>query len=415
LDGPKHHRDSYLSNVPTRGRIALYSPGMIGLGHMRRNLLIAQIAACRKSPDVILLIAEAREASAFKLPPGVDCLTLPGLRKELDGLYAPRYLNLPAQELIELRAHVIQVALEEYRPDLLIVDHLPRGAGGELEPTLESLRGSTRCILGLRDILGDPATIRAHWCNPENQKTIERYFDAIWIYGDPFVYDSIREYNLPLSIARKIEYMGYLDQRRRLDYLPDEQNLLERLNLPPGRLVLCLVGGGQDGFRLAEAFAKAPRPSDLNAVIVTGPFMSEENKTALQAYAVLQKRLRILHFVPELASLLQHADYVIAMGGYNTICEILSYEKTALIVPRNKRAPEQQIRAERLLQLGLIDLLSLEDLTSAKLSDWLFSVNGHSPPRAREVIDMKGLDRVTAKLNQVLTEAAFSSLSTAKT
>ena len=38
---------------------------------------------------------------------------------------------------------------------------------------------------------------------------------------------------------------------------------------------------------------------------------------------------------------------VVAMGGYNTFCEILSFDKPALIVPRTVPRLEQFIRASR--------------------------------------------------------------------
>jgi len=66
-------------------RIALYSHDTMGIGHMRRNLLIAQTLAHSPAPAAILLIAGAHELNAFGVPPGVDCLTLPSLRKEGNG------------------------------------------------------------------------------------------------------------------------------------------------------------------------------------------------------------------------------------------------------------------------------------------------------------------------------------------
>src|SRR5215471_14488978 len=110
--------------------IALYSPGTVGLGHLRRNLLIAQVLAESGLDSVNLLITEAREASVFvnSMPPGMDCLTLPGLSKGLDGVCKPRYLGLPLKEVIALRARIIRAALKKFEPDLLIVDNLPRGA-----------------------------------------------------------------------------------------------------------------------------------------------------------------------------------------------------------------------------------------------------------------------------------------------
>ena len=49
---------------------------------------------------------------------------------------------------------------------------------------------------------------------------------------------------------------------------------------------------------------------------------------------------------------------VVAMGGYNTFCEILSFDKPALIVPRTAPRLEQYIRAQRAAELGLVTMLS---------------------------------------------------------
>src|SRR5262249_59830548 len=134
-------------------RIALYSPGIAGLGHMRRNLLIGQTLV-RSSPGaVILMIAEARQACAFDMPARMDCLSLPALRKLPDGKCQPRYLGTSLQDLMHLRATVIHGAIEAFEPDVLITDCLPRGRHGEPGTTLEDLRFSTttRWGLGLRD------------------------------------------------------------------------------------------------------------------------------------------------------------------------------------------------------------------------------------------------------------------------
>ena len=45
------------------------------------------------------------------------------------------------------------------------------------------------------------------------------------------------------------------------------------------------------------------------------------------------------------------------MGGYNTFCEILSFDKPALIVPRTAPRLEQYIRARRAAELGLVAIL----------------------------------------------------------
>jgi predicted glycosyltransferase len=46
------------------------------------------------------------------------------------------------------------------------------------------------------------------------------------------------------------------------------------------------------------------------------------------------------------------------MGGYNTFCEILSFDKPGVIIPRTKPRLEQYIRASRAQELGLMSLLN---------------------------------------------------------
>jgi len=136
-------------------------------------------------------------------------------------------------------------------------------------------------------------------------------------------------------------------------------------------------------------------------VIVTGPFMPAEARQRLRLRAAEQPRLRILEFVTDPGELLSRADRVVAMGGYNTVCEVLSFGKPTLIVPRVSPRREQLIRAERLRALGLLDVLPPDEATPQALSRWLVRVPG-SPPRARDRLDMNGTDRLPGLLAEVL-------------
>src|SRR5207245_8474314 len=181
--------------------------------------------------------------------------------------------------------------------------------------------------------------------------------------GDSKVYDPILEYRLPSDLASKIRFTGYLDQRLRIDTSPPEDDdCLDALGLPAGSFVLCVVGGGQDGDRLAESFAGAGFPRGMTGVLVAGPFMSMDIRQHLHERARLNPHLRVIDFVAEPAWLVSRAERVIGMGGYNTICEVLSFEKRALIVPRTKPRGEQLVRVERLRNLGLLDLLHPDEL-----------------------------------------------------
>lgn len=385
-------------------RVALYSPGMVGLGHVRRNLLVAQgLAAAPRWRLVTLLLAEAREAGAFAMPPGVDCLTLPALRKDSRGDPHPRHLGLSPSELVRLRARVLRAALADFRPDVLIVDHLPRGAAGELTPALESLRArkATRCILGLRDILDEPSIVRREWRRWDNDAAIRDYYDAVWVYGDPAVYDLVREVPFPPAVAAKTRYAGYLDSRRRLACAPaGHDDLLAALGLAPAPLVLCMLGGGSDGAQLAEAFLEAELPPDAVGIVVTGPFMPDAIRRSLYARAAGRPRLRVLDFVAEPAFLLARATRVITMGGYNGTCDVLAFGKPALIVPRTDPRREQLLRAERFRTLGLVEVLPPDRLTPQSLTEWL--ARDVPPPRPGASVDLGGLDRLPDLLEEVL-------------
>ncbi len=396
------------AEASSRLRIALYSHDTMGLGHMRRNLLIAQALMRSPAPPSILMVAGAREAGGLRLPRGVDSVTLPALAKDRDGGLGARELDLSLAEIVRLRSRIIAAALEGFRPEVFIVDKVPRGAMRELVPALEALatEGRCRCVLGLRDVLDDPETVRREWHEMECDDAVRRYYRAVWVYGDPQLYNPVHEYGFSPVVAGKVRYTGYLDQRMRLAGAQSDCDVPSVVpELPEGRLVLCLLGGGQDGAALAEAFVNAELPEGSVGVLLMGPYLPADVRARVRLAAAARPQLRIVESLAEPGWLLRRADRVIAMGGYNTVCEILSFERTALIVPRIHPRREQWIRADRLRAHGLIDVLNPDDLTSEALGHWL-SLDLPPRPSANSRFDWNGLDSVPRFVGDLFNEPA---------
>lgn len=388
-------------------RIALYSHDALGLGHMRRNALIAQCLSELCDGAVILLISGAKEFNSMSLAPGIDSVTLPALRKDAAGEYHPRNLDMTRSELTRLRARTIRAALEGFQPDLFIVDKLPRGAFAELDPSLRMLRRrGTKCVLGLRDILDDAATVRREWRESRAERAVASYYHAVWVYGDPTVYDLLSEYGVSEATAEKVRFTGYLDPSHRIFTEPD-QAITETLDWvgDSNQLVFCQVGGGQDGEQVAAAFAQSVLPRDACGVILTGPFMSDHSRQALLSYAGNNKRMRVIQHSSEPTHLLRRADKVVGMGGYNTVCEILSLEKSALIVPRTRPRTEQLIRAERMRDLGAVSMMRPEQMNPPALSRWMSGQSDHCVAGIRDRIDFNGLARIPHLAGELLAVA----------
>lgn len=398
--GPAHLRHSPATREI---RVVLYSHDSLGLGHLRRNLLIAAAFSQAKPNIQTLLISGTSIANAFRIPDSVDILSLPSLQKVENGRYEPKRLRIASDELTQFRTATILSAVQSFRPDLFIVDKVPRGVRRELDPILRHLRERTAAtvILGLRDILDDAARVRSEWAKEENLEAIDEFYDGLWIYGDPAVYDPIREYRWSADVEEKSRFTGYLDRTKASESASaDVEELLESLKLKDG-FNLCVVGGGADGFSLAESAACADSGGS-GTLILTGPYMPAAQLSRLKKVTAERLDVTVIRFSNEPVHLLRRAGRVVSMGGYNTLLELVGLGKRPLVVPRVKPRTEQLIRATRFGRLGLVDVLHPRDLSPDALSEWFNSnVGGDGAPTGPpSSLDLGGLPRIVDSVRQ---------------
>lgn len=351
LMGNKIHAPNVSHGTSAR-RVILYSHDTFGLGHLRRSRALASALTQSGVASSAIILTGSPVAGRFTFPESVDHIRLPGVKKLADGTYVSQTTGMDIEQTTALRAGIIQSAMNEYEPDLLIVDKEPTGFRGELLPTLESLQdsGKTRVVLGLRDVLDEPDVLAREWSRKYAVEAAEAYYDEIWVYGTRSVYDPTIGLPLSAETRARLCWTGYL--RREIGETGD---------VPEQPYVLVTPGGGGDGAHMVNLVLSAyEQDPDLapRAMLVYGPFLSGEVREEFEArVARLDGRVTAVGFESQIEALFAGAEGVICMGGYNTFCEVLSFDKRAVIVPRTTPRLEQWIRAERAETLGLVRML----------------------------------------------------------
>ena len=340
-------------------RVLLYSHDSYGLGHVSRCRTIANAIVAADSSISVLIVSGSPVIGSYEFRSGIDFVRIPGVVKQLTGEYDSANLRLGVEHTLEIRARIIRDTADIYRPDLFIVDKEPLGLRGEVVPTLQLLKDrATPLVYGLRDVMDDPAQLAAEWERKNVMPALRDLYDEIWAYGLPQINKPLAGLDLPPSVRHKTIYTGYL--RRDLPLHTDIPHETEEIH---GPFILVTPGGGADGVDLVD-WVLAAYESDphipYGAVIVFGPFMPATAREAFKERAAKFSNIRTLTFTNNLGALMQRAAGVVAMGGYNTFCEILSFDKKAIIVPRTRPRLEQFIRARAARNLDLIEMLDAE-------------------------------------------------------
>ena len=390
-----------MSSRGVKPRLLIYSQDGLGLGHLRRTTVLADAFLDAIPEGSVLTISDSPVGQFFDTRDGHDYLKLPSIRKISPGNWAPVSVNLSFAEILSLRKQTIRTAVSSFDPDVLLVDHMPHGAMGELVPALEALKGSgTRIILGLRDILDAPATIRRRWRLEGAFEAVERYFDDVLVYGSADVFDVAEQYAWPAQVADRLRYCGYVCAP---PAFPDAAEVREHFlaDRPRGRLVVAMGGGGADAYGLFDTVLRAVpllrAERDCVVVVVTGPFLPATDRARLEQLAD-GLPVQLLPAVPDSSAYLAAADLVVAMAGYNTTAEILSLGAPAVLVPRSGPSAEQQIRAASFAERGWVRWVPPVALTPDSLAAEMSAALGRRLPVPATEPDLGGRQRAAACL-----------------
>jgi predicted glycosyltransferase len=348
-----------------------------------------------------LLATGTDDAHRLGLPARVEILKLPALRKVANDQYLSRRMPVGPDAIRRLRASLLEASVRSFEPQVILLDKHPFGARGEFRAGLvAACQQGARIVLGLRDILDEPATVRREWAEYGLQQAMAATHDLVLIYGEQLVFDPVARYGFPEYLADRTLFCGYVVH-------PDDETVVEAetiripKSVPHRPIVLASAGGGEDGAALLDNFLRAAEGASWQGVAVAGPMTPEPDFQRLCALAGHTGTV-LRAFVPRLPSLFSQAHAVVSMGGYNTLTEALSVALPIVCVPRSGPRAEQFLRARAFGDLNLLEVLEPDHLTpttmGAAVLRALATSRGALRGRVRAVLSFDGAERAAREL-----------------
>ena len=130
-------------------RLLMYSQDGAGLGHLRRAGNIAQEVLARDPDSDVLIMSDSPTTPLLPALRGLDYVKLPTIVKcgrvsSRPSSWRSSTLSIPIEETLELRSRLMAEISGSFRPDAILIDHMPLGALGELRRLLTDATRSER-------------------------------------------------------------------------------------------------------------------------------------------------------------------------------------------------------------------------------------------------------------------------------
>ncbi|WP_163834018.1 glycosyltransferase family protein [Spartinivicinus ruber] len=392
--------------TPHHAKVLIYSHDTYGLGHLRRCRTIAHSLVRRYKGVSILILSGSALIGRFEFKARVDFVRIPGVIKLYNGDYTSMGLHINLEETLSIRESIIFHTANSFQPDVFIVDKEPLGLKGEVKRTLNHLhQQGVHTVLGLRDVLDAPALLQKEWEHKGITREILQQYDDIWVYGPQLMGNPLQGLSFADEIEQRGLYTGFLHR-----HLPQKKEPLSDL---PEHYLLVTPGGGGDGVEMVDwvlrAYEQAEAKLPWPAVIIAGPFMNSHDRQAFEHRAKKLSRVKLLTFISQLEHVMANAQAVVAMGGYNTFCEILSFNQRALLIPRKEPRLEQFIRAQKAAELGWATMLDPDQLTGPDTTDKMINAlqalpNQERPYTLQANTYLSGIDTIGQRFNHIMSK-----------
>lgn len=352
-------------------KVFIYVQHLVGIGHLRRALLLA-LAMERRGLETVV-VSGGRPVSLFPqtrirpLPPAhcspEDYSTI------LDDGGRP-----VTQAWKDRRAALLLEHFEHERPDVLLLETFPFGRRQfrfELLPLLENARFAARrprVLCSIRDVLQHRSEER----EDETIRLLNDFFDEVWVHGDPDWIGLERSFSRTADIAPEVLYTGYVSE-------PWSGNTAAN-----GEGVLVSSGGGAAGVALMRCAAEARGLSGARTLpwrFLVGGHLSSDQQAELTALAGPGASIEPVR--PDFKDVLAGCRVSISQFGYNTAVDLLQTRARAVVVPfEGPGETEQRTRAEAMAGKNLFEVVPEPALTPRSLAEALDRAMARPRPEA---------------------------------
>jgi predicted glycosyltransferase len=362
-----------------------FSHDGFGLGHVRRNTLVAEALIAQDASARVSIVTGAGGCPQWSDSSRIRVISVPPLLKDRLGSY--RNPGMAFEEALRQRGSAFHRVIVDDPPEAVVVDRHPYGTAGELQAGLADARAlGASLVLGLRDILDEPSAVEEEFAGKGWDDVCDTY-DEVLVYGSPLLCDHRAEYGLPVTPT----YCGWVCP----PVLSSPRN---------PRLVVITAGGGGDGDEVYElGLGLLGLETRLHGVLVLGPYAADVPPRRLDP---LGDRVTVVRNAPGCATHLASAAGVVQMAGYNATVEALAAGLRPILVPRRDPRREQAIRAARLAALGLADVVD-ERAHPAEVA-WLMDRRRRLEPGALERAGLRldGARQAAGRILQLTAKAA---------
>ena len=356
--------------------ILFYVQHLLGIGHLRRTLAIAQ-ACLEEGLDVRVVSGGIpvkqemfKAVRVHQLPPVKSADLSFSSIVDQDGLPV-------TSELEQRRADKLLRIFSDNQPSVLVTELFPFGRRRfrfEIMPLLkEAKRTGTKVVCSVRDSV----QIRSNQREDESLDVLNQFYDQVLVHGDPEFLPFEASFAKAASIKSIMGYTGLVDTNS------SYSGQTELRKIDEASEILVSAGGGAAGEKIYRAASRACALSQCSRPwrLLLGSNPAERLKTEIKMLGgdkVIVEANR-----SDFRQLLSQCAISISQVGYNTVVDLLATGAPAIVIPFEGEGgqSEQSARAKRLESMGRARVLSEERLSAERLCDLVSKMTDANPSR----------------------------------